>query len=66
MPENHEPDPIIKSPCIRQCCLNSEDVCVGCYRTINDILMWQAATNEQKTEMLANALHRKNRAFDGS
>ncbi|WP_111638197.1 DUF1289 domain-containing protein [Marinomonas shanghaiensis] len=61
---NHETDQIIKSPCIRQCCLDSEDVCVGCYRTINEILMWQAATNEQKVEMLGNASRRKNKLSD--
>ncbi|MGB0915594.1 MAG: DUF1289 domain-containing protein, partial [Crocinitomicaceae bacterium] len=25
----------IKSPCIRNCCLNQKDICVGCFRHIN-------------------------------
>ncbi|MEP3348775.1 MAG: DUF1289 domain-containing protein [Marinomonas sp.] len=52
-------DETIQSPCIRQCTLNEADVCMGCFRTINDILNWQASTNEQKENMLSTAQQRQ-------
>ncbi len=36
------------SPCIRQCCLDEQDICVGCYRTLQEIVNWSACTDEQK------------------
>ncbi|UTW00774.1 DUF1289 domain-containing protein [Marinomonas rhizomae] len=59
MSETHKTDPNIKSPCIRQCCLDGDDVCVGCYRTITEIMDWQKSTQSQKLEVLANCSIRK-------
>ena len=52
-------DETIQSPCIRQCALDEADVCMGCFRTINDILNWQASTNEQKANMVSAAQQRQ-------
>ncbi len=52
-------DEIIKSPCTRHCTLNEADVCVGCFRTLNDILNWQASSNEEKINILSSAQQRK-------
>ncbi len=49
----------IASPCVRNCCLNEEDVCLGCFRHIDEILAWGTATNEQKAAYLALAEGRK-------
>lgn len=49
----------IKKPCIRQCCLNEEDVCVGCFRTFDDMLQWHKANAKEKTKMLQMAEERK-------
>jgi len=49
----------INKPCIRQCCLNEEDVCLGCFRTFDDMLIWNKANAEQKTKMLQMAEQRK-------
>ena len=43
----------VKSPCIEVCALNREDVCIGCYRTANEIVEWFSAPNERKLEILA-------------
>ncbi|TAK62197.1 MAG: DUF1289 domain-containing protein [Methylobacter sp.] len=45
------------SPCVRNCCLNEENVCLGCFRSIDEILQWRDATEQQKQEIinLANA-----------
>lgn len=47
----------IISPCVRNCCLNEENVCLGCFRSIDEILQWRDATEQQKQEIinLANA-----------
>ncbi|MAS82572.1 MAG: DUF1289 domain-containing protein [Legionellales bacterium] len=40
----------MKSPCIRNCCLNENNICTGCYRTISEIIEWfQANTKRRKT-----------------
>ncbi|WP_339083671.1 DUF1289 domain-containing protein [Pseudomonas sp. TMP9] len=31
------------SPCRRQCCLDDQDICLGCGRTLQDILDWSKA-----------------------
>ncbi|MCK5872829.1 MAG: DUF1289 domain-containing protein [Methylococcales bacterium] len=52
----------IQSPCIRNCCLNNDDVCLGCFRTIDEIKQW-AHTNtsiQEKQHILTNAEERKN------
>ena len=52
----------IESPCIRQCTLNKEDVCVGCYRTLKEILNWQASTQEQKANIVSKATQRQQKS----
>lgn len=42
----------IQSPCIRNCCLNEQDVCLGCYRHINEITGWNQASEERKKSIL--------------
>jgi predicted Fe-S protein YdhL (DUF1289 family) len=59
MPENYETDQVINSPCVRYCCLDDEDVCVGCYRTIIEIMDWQKSTHSEKLDILSNCSVRK-------
>jgi len=49
----------INKPCIRKCCLNEDEVCLGCFRTFNDMLVWNKASNQDKKEMLEKAEMRK-------
>lgn len=49
----------VASPCISQCCLNDDDICVGCYRALDEITGWHSATNQRKQEILANCEKRK-------
>jgi predicted Fe-S protein YdhL (DUF1289 family) len=39
---------MIKSPCIRQCCLDDSDICVGCFRHINEITGWQKLSEQEQ------------------
>lgn len=47
------------SPCINQCTLNEKDVCLGCKRTLNEILNWTKLTEEQKLKIMAELKLRK-------
>jgi uncharacterized protein len=42
----------IESPCVRNCCLDEDDVCLGCGRSLQEILVWGTATNERKNLIL--------------
>ena len=48
----------VVSPCVSNCCLDDEDVCLGCHRTLDEILRWSAASNEQKIEIINQAKQR--------
>ncbi len=52
-------EPSIKKPCIKQCCLDEKDVCLGCFRTLDDMLVWHKSTDSQKHEILVIASKRK-------
>jgi predicted Fe-S protein YdhL (DUF1289 family) len=49
-----------RSPCVNNCCLDQHDVCVGCYRTITEIIGWRDKSDHQKIEILAQCTLRKN------
>ncbi len=55
------PSDEITSPCVRNCCLDENDVCLGCYRTIGEIIAWGDASDAKKREILARAGERRAR-----
>jgi predicted Fe-S protein YdhL (DUF1289 family) len=42
----------VPSPCVRNCCLDHDDVCMGCYRTLSEICAWHEAPDSEKLEIL--------------
>ncbi|UXD87390.1 DUF1289 domain-containing protein [Thalassolituus hydrocarboniclasticus] len=50
------------SPCTRNCCLNDQDICMGCYRSLSEILIWQASSAEEKQKILRNCAERKQKS----
>jgi hypothetical protein len=48
------------SPCIRQCCLDDKDICIGCFRSLNEILNWAEADTNYKLAIIQNCQTRKN------
>ncbi|MGZ9898136.1 DUF1289 domain-containing protein [Shewanella gaetbuli] len=48
----------IASPCIRHCCLDENDVCLGCRRTLEEILAWHHMTDEQKMKIIKQLAER--------
>lgn len=51
----------ILSPCVRNCCLNQEDVCLGCYRTLEEILRWSKVSEQERGNIMLDAQQRKAR-----
>ena len=49
----------VESPCVRNCCLDDTDVCMGCFRTLREICDWHAASAEQKREILQHCEARR-------
>ena len=43
------------SPCIRRCCLDDDDVCLGCFRTMQEICAWSGASEEEREQVLKKA-----------
>ena len=48
-----------KSPCISVCVLDEKDICMGCFRSAEEITDWFMATDEQKREVLRKAQERR-------
>lgn len=40
------------SPCISVCVLDEKDICMGCYRSADEITDWAMASPQQKREIL--------------
>ena len=51
---NKSPQLAIPSPCVRNCCLDNTDICMGCLRTLEEILAWGAADNIKRQQILEN------------
>lgn len=57
-PVSEVPEKPLRSPCVSLCALNEDDVCVGCYRTAEEITRWGSCTNAERREVLARASER--------
>jgi predicted Fe-S protein YdhL (DUF1289 family) len=49
----------VSNPCVKNCCLDPNDICLGCFRTLNEILAWQAMSDQQKQATLILCHQRK-------
>lgn len=52
-----------KSPCISVCVLDDDDICVGCYRSAQEITDWSMLSDAQKREVLHKARERLQSSF---
>jgi len=43
---------VVKSPCIDICELDDHDICIGCYRSLDEISRWSAASEPQQRAIL--------------
>ena len=42
------PGETVTSPCVDRCCLDDDDVCLGCGRHVREIIEWSSAGNERR------------------
>lgn len=42
----------VRSPCISNCCLDNEDICLGCFRHIDEVVGWHSASELEKIEII--------------
>ncbi len=49
----NDPEPL--SPCISVCMLDENDICIGCFRSADEITDWLMASAEEKREILRRA-----------
>ena len=48
----------ILTPCVRNCCLDEFDVCLGCCRTLDEILAWRKMSVDEKTVIMLSCRNR--------
>jgi predicted Fe-S protein YdhL (DUF1289 family) len=45
----------IQSPCVKLCVVHPEErICVGCFRTIDEISRWSRLTHEERASIMAD------------
>ncbi|HFD12944.1 MAG TPA: DUF1289 domain-containing protein [Crenotrichaceae bacterium] len=49
----------IPSPCIRSCCLDTDEVCMGCFRSLEEILQWSDSDNQTRKRILLKSGQRR-------
>ena len=50
---------VIISPCVGICALDAEDLCMGCYRTGEEISKWGAYSDAEKRTVLLKVAERE-------
>ena len=53
----------IESPCIQICTLNDEGVCIGCFRTTEEIGGWLSLSASQRQQVMDDLPARADRMF---
>ncbi|MBI5108544.1 MAG: DUF1289 domain-containing protein [Rhodocyclales bacterium] len=52
----------LASPCVDLCRMDGADeFCIGCYRTLDEIVRWANASDDEKREILAAVAQRRGR-----
>jgi uncharacterized protein len=51
----------VPSPCVRNCCLDDDLICLGCFRSVDEIKEWGMVGDDRRLAVLQNALGRKSR-----
>ena len=49
----------VPSPCVRNCCLDEQDVCLGCGRSLDEIRVWSEAADGERLSILERAAERR-------
>jgi len=52
----------LTSPCVGRCSLNTDNVCLGCFRSLTEITDWAQANTSTKQVILDNAELRRQKS----
>ena len=55
----------VQSPCINICELSNDNICNGCYRTLEEISAWSFASVEERRQIVCNVKKRQAIANNG-
>jgi predicted Fe-S protein YdhL (DUF1289 family) len=55
-----------ESPCIRNCCLDQNDICLGCYRSMTEIMAWTELSKREQEVILICAKQREKEMNKGN
>jgi uncharacterized protein len=58
-------DAAVPSPCIDVCRLDAQGLCVGCRRTIDEIVEWPRASEARRREILGELALRRGGQWSG-
>ncbi len=50
---------LVASPCVSICCLDDDDVCIGCGRTLDEIRRWSDMPEQEKRATLKFSVERR-------
>ncbi|MGP4844873.1 DUF1289 domain-containing protein [Marinobacter sp. 1Y8] len=42
----------VRSPCVSICALDSDDICIGCQRSVDEITRWSQMSDAERCEVL--------------
>ncbi len=54
----------VRSPCVNICALDENDLCVGCYRTGEEITRWGHYSDDERREVLQKVAVREQTAMN--
>jgi predicted Fe-S protein YdhL (DUF1289 family) len=57
-----QPPSTVQSPCVRNCCLGDDLICLGCFRSIEEIKEWGLVGDDRRRAILQSARRRKEAA----
>jgi hypothetical protein len=53
----------VGSPCVSICALNEDSVCIGCHRSVDEIMSWMQMDNDERREVLRLVAEREKKAL---
>ena len=66
MADSAQPLPLVESPCIGTCTLGPDDLCIGCFRSADEIASWLSYSSHQRTAIMNELPQRGQQLFDDS
>ena len=52
-------DSPLNSPCVGNCCLDDDLICLGCFRSLDEIKEWGMVDDHRRRVILQNARQRR-------